>query len=102
MNQAGVDSSQNVRREIWESFVSLLRSYAGAASLTGEPYTVFSFSNWATVEHQGRALRFYFRPDSGEAIWRSDLQRCGGFQINQDGTLGFPDGVKAIDMAAID
>ncbi|MGC2398542.1 MAG: hypothetical protein WA510_02100 [Acidobacteriaceae bacterium] len=91
-----------VRWEIWESFVSLLRSYA---ALAGADYTVQNFSDWAMVEHNGRTVRFCFDPLTGEAVWRkvqSEFESWGSFHINDDGTLQFDDGSRNLDMSVID
>ena len=90
-----------MRRELWESFVSLLRSYAGVASLDGKQYTVESFSDGANVQCQQRSIRFFFYADTGDAIWR-EKEASGTFHLNQDGTLEFANGPKAMDLAAID
>ena len=90
-----------VRWEIWHSFVSLLRSYAAAASLGGQQHIVHSLSDSATVESQGRALRFFFHADKGDVMWH-EQEASGTFHINQDGTFEFADGPKAMDVAAID
>jgi hypothetical protein len=104
MNEVEMPLETRVRWEIWESFVSLLRSYAAAASLSGEEYAVSSFSGGAKVEHQGRALRFSFRPTTGNGIWRSvrpEKQSWGGFHISEDGTFASLSGSEALDAAAI-
>jgi hypothetical protein len=91
-----------VRWEIWESFVSLLNSYAAA---NGPDYKVHKLSDWAAVEYKDRAIRFHFNPVTGEAVWRAvypDQEFTGSFQINQDGTFGFEGVDKPIDLAAVD
>ncbi len=113
MNDAGDLSSGleiqpfevQVRRELWHSFVALLRSYAGAASVDGKDYAVESYADQATVKYQDRAFRFSFRPATGSGVWRSvhSGSECwGAFHLNQDGTVAFLEGVKSLDIAAID
>jgi hypothetical protein len=91
-----------VRSEIWESFVSLLRSYAAAA---GPNFTVERLSDFAQVKHEGRILSFCFDPSTGKAVWREarpDMELSGNFQINQDGTLQVGGKAEPVDMAVID
>jgi hypothetical protein len=91
-----------VRWQIWESFVSLLRSYAAAA---GPEYTVHSFSDRAKVEHKERAVRFCLSPTSGDVAWqtvRPEMDAWGSFHINEDGTFEFPQGPEVMDMATIE
>jgi hypothetical protein len=91
-----------VRWEIWGSFVSLLRAYAAAS---GADYAVQNFSDWAKVEHNERAIRFCFTPQTGEAVWRKvqpGFETWGSFHINDDGTFQFDDGSQNLDMAVIE
>jgi hypothetical protein len=87
------------RREIWESLVSMLRVYANAASLGGRAYLVTSASDQAWVKHEGHVLDVCFRGKNG--TWRLG-QTQGEFAIEEDGTLMFPGGEKALDEAAIE
>ncbi len=90
-----------VRWEIWNSFVSLLRSYAAAA---GPDYEVHSFSDWAKVTYKDRAARFCFSAATGEAVWRTvrpEMESWGDFKMNEDGAFGFPEGAEPMDMAVI-
>ena len=87
------------RREIWESLVSMLRVYASAASLGGREYQVTSGTDQAWVKHQDHLLSVCFRGEKG--TWSLGQTR-GEFAIEEDGTLTFPGGPKALDEAAID
>jgi hypothetical protein len=85
-----------VRSQIWESLVTMLRVYAHAASLSGKEYV---------VKHGDCSLVICFRPETGAASWRviqPKRETWGAFQIEHDGTLTFPEGEKPLDAAAID
>jgi hypothetical protein len=95
----------HVRSQIWESLVTMLRVYAHAAGLNGKEYVVTSGSDQAWVKHGDCLLRVCFRSEDGAATWRitkQERETQGEFQIEEDGTLVFPDGAKALDAAAID
>jgi hypothetical protein len=94
-----------VRSQIWESLVTMLRVYAHAASLSGEEYVVTTLSNRAWVKHGDCSLIICFRPQTGASNWRliqPERETWGEFQIEKDGALTFPDGEKPLDAAAID
>ena len=95
----------DVRSHVWESLVSMLRVYAHAAGLNGNPYIVTSGSNQVTVKHEDSVLSLQFGPDSGEGNWcvkHPEREECGAFRIEEDGTLTFPIGAKELDTAVID
>ncbi len=95
----------DVRSHVWESLVSMLRVYAHAAGLNGNPYIVTSGPNQATVKHEDSVLSLQFGPDSGEGNWcvtHPEREECGAFRIEDDGKLTFPVGPKELDAAAID
>jgi hypothetical protein len=94
-----------VRSQIWESLVTMLRVYAHAASLGGKEYVVTTVANRAWVKHGDCSLVICFRPETGAASWRviqPKRETWGAFQIEHDGTLTFPEGEKPLDAAAID
>jgi hypothetical protein len=100
-----VPFATQVRTELWSSFVSLLRSYAAAATMDGKEYVVEGGSDQAAVGYLDRAYRFRFRAATGDGIWRSvqsGSESWGAFHLKQDGTLAFLDGTKSLDIAAID
>jgi hypothetical protein len=95
----------DVRRQIWESLVTMLRVYAHAASLSGKEYVVTTVFDQAWVKHENCSLRICLHPESGNASWRvtqPELETRGEFRIDEDGALIFPDGAKPLDTAAID
>ena len=93
------------RAEIWESFVSLLRCYAAAASVPGSEYRVINEDGVTLVEFEQRVLAFHFEPGSGEATWQLSergTESRGAFHMHEDSTLEFADEAKELDIAAID
>jgi hypothetical protein len=100
-----VSDPVEVRRHVWESLVGMLRVYAQGAGLNGNEYVVTSGPDEASVKHQDSALSLRFSPVTGEGNWlvtHPEREECGGFQIEEDGTLTVPAGPKEIDHAAID
>jgi hypothetical protein len=106
MSSEGVDCEVQVRRQVWESLVSMLRVYAHAASLNaGDEYLVTNTSEEASVKHRDSALNVRFSPETGEGCWRivqPEREEWGKFRIEADGTLNFPAGSKPLDAAAIE
>jgi hypothetical protein len=102
----GVDYPEQVRRQVWDSLVSMLRVYAHAASLNGgDEYLVSTSPEEATVKYRDAALNLRLRPETGEGCWRilqPEREEFGEFRIEADGTLNFPAGSKALDAAAIE
>jgi hypothetical protein len=101
----GVPYPTRVRRQIWESLVSMVRVYAHAASLNGKEFVVTDLSDTASVKCHDSVLGLSFDPETGEATWRvtqPELETWGEFRIEEDGTLNFPAGPKPLDAAAID
>ncbi len=91
-----------VRRQVWESLLTMLKVYAEAASLRGARYEVKSGPNGACVEHQGDQLALTFSASSGSGTWHINGKERGSFEIKEDGTLQFPEGPKELDVASID
>jgi hypothetical protein len=106
MSSEGVDCAIQVRRQVWESLVSMLRVYAHAASLNDvAEYVVTSSSEDATVQHLESTLGVRLDPTTGEGHWRITRPECevwGKFRIEEDGNLVFPVGPKPLDQASID
>jgi hypothetical protein len=83
----------------------MVRVYAHAASLNGKEYVVTSDPENAWVKYQEYALTLRFAPATGEGCWRitqPEREEWGEFRIEEDGTLNFPAGPKALDAAAIE
>jgi hypothetical protein len=105
VSEEGVAYPAQVRRQVWESLVSMLRVYAHGASLNGKEFIVTGSPETAEVKHQDSRLDLHFDPATGEAGWRITLperEEWGVFRIEEDGTLNFPAGPKPLDTAAID
>ncbi len=105
MSDETVAYPTQVRRQVWESLVSMLRVYAHAASLNGKEYGVTGSEEGAEVKCQDSTLNLHFNSVTGEAGWRitqPEREEWGVFRIEEDGTLNFPAGPKPLDTAAID
>jgi hypothetical protein len=105
MSDNGVAYPAQVRRQVWESLVSMLRVYAHAASLNGKEYAVTGSTEAAEVRSEESVLNLHFEPETGEAGWRvtqPKREEWGVFRIEEDGTLNFPAGPKPLDTAAIE
>lgn len=102
---AAIPFEIRVRREIWESFVSMLRVYASAAAGHGE-FIVTAFPGAAWIKHKDNILALCFEPADGTATWsftKADVSRQrGSFQILESGFLSFDGQEKQLDEAAID
>jgi hypothetical protein len=99
-------SPAEVRREIWESLVSMVRVYAHAASLGTKTYAVTTGSSVIWVKCESCVLEIGCSFDSGEGRWNLSQPRteeqAGRIVIEADGRLVLPDGPKELDEAAID
>ena len=105
MSDEEVSYPVQVRRQVWESLLSMLRVYSHAAGLGGKDYVVTSSAEEASVELQGSVLRLHFDPGTGDASWRitrAGQEEWGEFRIEADGSLIFPAGMKPLDTAAIE
>jgi hypothetical protein len=105
VSDEGIAYPAQVRRQVWESLVSMLRVYAHAASLNGKEYVVTGSATAAEVKQDDSLLSLHIDPATGEAGWRitqSEREEWGAFCIEEDGTLNFPAGPKPLDTAAID
>jgi hypothetical protein len=102
----GVD----VRREVWQSLLSMLRVYAYAASLShGEIIVTETGPYAASLEHTGHTLMLSFdlssgKGGSGEGGCRQpgSKQLSGVFEILEDGSLRVSGLETQLDVAAID
>ena len=101
-----LDYGVQVRRQVWDSLISMLRVYAHAASLNaGDEYLVAVTSGEASVKHRDSSLNLRLSPETGEGCWRiiqPEREEFGEFRIEADGTLNFPAGSKPLDAAAIE
>ena len=95
-----------LQAELWVSFVSMLRSYAAAASLHAGEVKVSMTENSATIASGSTQLDMQFNPDSSEVNWtmRTASQETvtGSFTMQPEGTIHISGATKDLDHAAID
>jgi hypothetical protein len=99
-------SGLDVRAELWRSFVSLLRSYAAAASLNGLEHGVLVLTeNSLQVVAVPGTLSVAFYQALGRGVWsiavNSELEK-GTFELHLDGTVLLDDRLVDMDHAAIE
>jgi len=95
-----------VNFEVWRSFVSMLRSYAAAATLHAGAVRVQTAENEVRVASTAAELAMQFDVESGVVSWT----RCGGagevaagrFEILHDGVVSVGGVTRDLDHAAID
>ena len=98
-------SPVEVRRQIWESLVSMVRVYAHAASLGNDTYEVAATAEAVRMTTAESTLHIAYSPLSGNAQWnlrKPGHDAEGTFHIGEEGHLIFPEGEKELDAAAID
>jgi hypothetical protein len=95
-----------VETELWISFVSLLRSYAAAASLASGKVAVVSNNESVTISAFAVQIEMKFDSKSGQGTWE---KRVAGhavfpdtFAIRPEGTIHINGAVRDLDHAAID
>jgi hypothetical protein len=93
-------SRPDVRIELWRSFISVLKSYAAAASLNGFRHGVLELTeNSLNVVALSSTLNVGYYAALGRGVWSvaaQGKQTLGSFELNADGTV-FLDGI-AVDM----
>jgi len=98
-------SDSEIRIQLWDSFLSLLKSYAAAASLHGVRHEVVAVSECEAFVTAGtRVLDIWCYPDSGRGDWaigRSTAESAGEFLLNTNGTIALGDSTMDMDHAAI-
>jgi hypothetical protein len=108
-------SSSDVRAELWGSFVSLLKSYAAAASLHGTEHGVLVLSeNTLNIFAARGTLKINYHPMIGRGVWslfhgtdrhqdavQPEQLDQGKFDLNLDGTITLDDNTVEMDLAAI-
>ncbi len=106
-------AQENVRRELWLSFVSMVRAYAGArnASGAGPRLTVaVDQPDALSVYRPGAVLEIEFQPHSGQGRWRemagepaaSTEVRSGPVRLELDGVSFDGEPRMEFDLAAIE
>ena len=95
-----------LQTELWVSFVSMLRSYAAAASLHADEVHVSTAENAVTIASGSTQLDMQFNPDSSEVNWTmrtaSQVPVTGSFTMQPEGTIQINGATKDLDHGAID
>jgi len=95
-----------LQTELWLSFLSLLRSYAAAASLHSGAVHVATTENSATLTAGNAQLAMTFDPDSSQVSWTqhtpSQAPITGSFELLPEGAIAINGATKDLDHAAID
>ncbi len=94
-----------IETELWMSFVSMLRSYAAAASLHAVEVRVVFSANTVEVAARDAQLEMNFDPDSSLVRWTKRTGpdvASGSFSIEPGGTLSIDGASRDLDHAAID
>ncbi len=98
-------SDSDIRIQLWDSFISLLKSYAAAASLHGLKHEVVDVSECEIFATAGtKVLDIWCFPASGRGDWaigRSTGEPVGDFLLNTDGTIALGGSTMDMDHAAI-
>jgi hypothetical protein len=95
-----------LQTELWVSFVSMLRSYAAAASLHAGEVGVRLDGNDVAIAAGDVQLAMHFDAESGVVSW-TKRTACGEpiageFEILADGVLAIHGVARELDHAAID
>ncbi|HEY0308018.1 MAG TPA: hypothetical protein VGB94_07645 [Acidobacteriaceae bacterium] len=91
-----------VRRELWTSFVGLLRSHLGALQVTGRLYGAQFVEATQELEVNvrtaGAILTIRFDPESGTGIWTAykGHQAMGSWSMTTGGSIAVDE--QAMDM----
>lgn len=92
--------------ELWHSFVSMLRSYAAAASLNSGAVLVSSIRNTVTITVDDTQLEMNFDPCSARINWRkrtaADDPIGGSFDLLAEGAIAIDGATKDLDHVAIE
>ena len=103
---ATVTAEPMLQTELWVSFVSMLRSYAAAASLHAGDVDVTTAENAVTIVFGRTHLEMRFDPESSRIVWTkrtgSRLPLDGSFTIAPEGSVRIDGASKDLDHAAID
>jgi hypothetical protein len=92
--------------EVWLSFVSMLRSYAAAASLHRPEVHVASIENSVSLAANDVRLTMQFDPASGHITWQKSAAGqnpiAGHFELLPEGAIAIDGITKDLDHVAID
>jgi len=98
-------ATPDVRAELWQSFVGLLKAYAAAAALGGKEHGVLVLTeNSLQIVAAPEMLSVAYYQALGRGVWAltsgSDMER-GTFEVNLDGTISLEEALIDMDHAAI-
>jgi hypothetical protein len=95
-----------IETELWVSFVSMLRSYAAAASLHAGEVSVTSREDAVELAAGSSELLMRFNPESRIVTWSQRAGEretaTGTFEILMDGRISIGGTARDLDHAAID
>jgi hypothetical protein len=97
----------NLTGELWISFVSMLRSYVGAASIQkGSHALVREIDGCVWAEFGLARLQLTFDPETGVGAWRCDSCLSssvrGDFQLLPEGRILWDGAPSDLDHVAVD
>jgi len=95
----------DVRAELWQSFVGLLKAYAAAASMGGHEHGVLVLTETSLqIIAAPETLSVAYYQALGRGVWAltsgTDMNR-GTFEVNLDGTISLEEIAIDMDHAAI-
>jgi hypothetical protein len=98
-----------IEAELWVSFVSMLQSYAAAASLSSEVANkvwVHVKRNTVTISAFAAQIEMTFDAASGRGTWEKRVAERsafpGTFTIEPEGKIRINGAIREFDIAAID
>jgi hypothetical protein len=99
-------SDTDIQTELWRSFISVLKSYAAAASLNGIEHHVPALDEEDFEIHAaGRKLSLAYHVHTQHGHWfvsGNDAERHGVFQLTHHGTAVVDGSELDLDHAAIE
>jgi hypothetical protein len=100
-----IASDTEIRLQLWDSFVTLLRTYAAAASLHGLAHNVAEIAECEAFVTAGQeTLDVWCSAETGTGHWsvgRVSEDSPSDFQLQTDGTVLLGNSIVDMDHAAI-
>lgn len=94
-----------LRREIWSSLVTVLRSYTALHAEIAIRVRTIGGLDIALLESKHAEVELNFRATRGSGMWhlkKSGVKESGSFVIQEDGALNWSGKPMELDMAAMD
>jgi hypothetical protein len=88
-----------VARELWASFISLIRSYTAAHGLNGTRQAVLEVSDNSLLVRAGERL-LTIRCDGDHGDWQRESGPATEFTLDEHGRLVIDDKAEEMDMVA--